>query len=590
MKKTVTLVLTALLLGQCLMAQLAEGIKNLNYEKNNTAREILKKAYDANPKDPQAIYWYGQSLISRNRDLTKDDIKAARDVYQKGLADIGSNAWLLVGIAHLDLLEGGDINAAKQKFEQAITATIETRGKNKGKPNAAILNAIGRANADGDSKIGDPVYAIDKLKQAAAIDLTNPDILINMGINYLKMGGENGGEAVKAYQEALARDPKNALAKYKIGRIYQSQNNKDLLEQNYKEAIAADPSFPPVYFALYQYYAEKDVAQAKDYLDKFVATADKDPKNDFFLSEYLFRAGRYNESIAKEKELEASAGLAAVPRLSVQYAYNYDRLGDSAQAKTHLEKFFASAPASEIQPTDYELAVKVFSKFPGNEAKTVGYLEKAIQNDTSKVNKINYMGQAAAMYEKAKMYKEQFDWLQKQFNLKGGTMGEFDYYKFTSTALNAKEYPTAIELSKKYLAAFPEKPQPYSFLKRAALSSDPDTSKGLALEPLDYLDSFYAKDKEKNKKQIFLNLYYRLQYYVNKAKELDKALEVTDKMLLLYPEPGEENKYATDTKGTIAEALNKSKQSAKPSNKQTSGTGSTKSGTKSTSNTSTSPK
>ena len=86
-------------------------------------------------------------------------------MYQKGLADAGSNAWLLVGIGHLDLLEGGDINAVKQKFEQAITATIETRGKNKGKPNAAILNAIGRANADGDSKIGDPVYAIDKLNR-----------------------------------------------------------------------------------------------------------------------------------------------------------------------------------------------------------------------------------------------------------------------------------------------------------------------------------------------------------------------------------------------------------------------------------------
>jgi hypothetical protein len=49
---------------------------------------------------------------------------------------------------------------------------------------------------------GDHMYAIDKLKQAAAIDLTNPDIMINMGINYLKMGGENGGEAVKAYQDA----------------------------------------------------------------------------------------------------------------------------------------------------------------------------------------------------------------------------------------------------------------------------------------------------------------------------------------------------------------------------------------------------
>lgn len=85
MKKTVSLLFTALLIGQCVIAQLAEGIKDLNYQKNNTARDILKKLYDANPKDPQAIYWYGQSLISRNRDLTKEDIAEARAVYQKGL-------------------------------------------------------------------------------------------------------------------------------------------------------------------------------------------------------------------------------------------------------------------------------------------------------------------------------------------------------------------------------------------------------------------------------------------------------------------------------------------------------------------------
>ena len=573
MKKTVSLLFTALLIGQCVIAQLAEGIKDLNYQKNNTARDILKKLYDANPKDPQAIYWYGQSLISRNRDLTKEDIAEARAVYQRGLQDVGSDPWLVVGVAHLDLLSGGDINAAKQKFEQAITASTETRGKNKGKPNAAILDAIGRANADGDSKIGDPVYAIDKLKQAAAIDLTNPDIFINIGINYQKMGGENGGEAVKAYMEAAGRDPKSPLPKYKIGKIYQSQNNKDLLEQYYNEAIAIDPSFPPVYLALYGYYSDKDVNKAKDYLDKYVNTADKDPKNEYFLADYLFRAGRYNESLAKAKDLETSTGFTALPRLSILYAYNYDRLGDSLKAKSYLEKFFTSAPQSEFQPTDYELAVKVFSKFPGSEATAVSYLEKAIAGDTAKANRISYMGQAAELFAKAKMYGDELKWLQKQQELKGGTMGEFEYYKFTSTAINAKDYALAIDLGKKYLAAFPDKPQPYIFLKRAALSSDPDTSKGTALESLDYLDSFYSKDKEKNKRQIFLNLYYRLQYFVNKSKELDKALEVTDKMLLLYPEPGEENKYATDTKNTISDALNKAKQPTKPGNKPTSSTG-----------------
>lgn len=579
MKKTVSLIVTALLAVQCLMAQVADGIKFLNYEKFKSARETLKKAYDANPKDPQTIYWYGQSLIAGEAGaLTKEMINAAKAVYQQGLQDAGSDAWLLVGMGHLEILEGGDINSAKQKFEQAITATTETRGRNKGKANPGILNAIGRANADGGSKVGDPAYGIEKLKQAATLDLTNPDIYINMGISYLKLGGENGGEAVKAYQEAITRDPKNAKAKFRIGRIYQSQNNKELFEQFYNDAIATDPTYPPVYYVLYNYYADKDVPRAKEYLDKYVANADKDPKTDLFVADYLFRAGKYNESLEKAKQIEAEVGgIANLPELNVVYAYNYDRTNDSIRAKESIEKFFATANPAAITTSQCELATKIYARFKGSEAKAVAYIEKAMTLDTLKNSKIAYMGKAAEIYGKAGMYREQLGWLQKQLELKGGTMGEYEYYQFTSTALNGKDYPLTIELGKKYLAAFPDKPQPYAFLKRAAFASDPDTTTGAAIEVLDYLDSFYMKDQEKNKKAIFLNLYYRLQFYVNKSKELEKGLEVADKMLALYPTPGDENQYATSAKGAIVEGI-KAKEKQGSGNKTTSATSSSGSG------------
>ncbi|MEN9299447.1 MAG: hypothetical protein RLZZ429_1760 [Bacteroidota bacterium] len=579
MKKTVSLIVTALLAVQCLMAQVADGIKFLNYEKFKSARETLKKAYDANPKDPQTIYWYGQSLIAGEAGaLTKEMINAAKAVYQQGLQDAGSDAWLLVGMGHLEILEGGDINSAKQKFEQAITATTETKGRNKGKGNPGILNAIGRANADGGSKVGDPAYGIEKLKQAAALDLTNPDIYINMGISYLKLGGENGGEAVKAYQEAITRDPKSVKAKFRIGKIYQSQNNKELFEQFYNDAIATDPTYPPVYYTLYNYYADKDVPRAKEYLDKYVANADKDPKTDLFVADYLFRAGKYNESLEKAKQIEAEVGgIANLPELNVVYAYNYDRTNDSVRAKESIEKFFASADPAAITTSQCELATKIYSRFKGSEAQAVAYIEKAMTLDTLKNSKIAYMGKAAEIYGKAGLYREQLGWLQKQLELKGGSMGEYEYYQFTSTALNGKDYPLTIELGKKYLAAFPDKPQPYSFLKRAALASDPDTTTGAAIAVLDYLDSFYMKDQEKNKKAIFLNLYYRLQFYVNKSKELEKGLEVADKMLALYPTPGDENQYATSAKGAIVEGI-KAKEKQGSGNKTTSATSSSGSG------------
>ena len=577
MKKTVTLMLTTMLAAQCLMAQLPEVIKYLNYDKLKSAKEAFQKAYDANPKDPQNVYWLGQALMATDGgDPSKEQVDAAKALYQKGLQELGSDAWLLVGMGHVGILSGEDMNSVKQKFEQAITATTETKGKNKGKPNPAILNAIGRANAYVSSNLGDHAYAIDKLKQAGAIDLTNPDIYINMGINYLKMGGENGGEAVKAYQEAINRDPKNAKAMYRIGKIYQSQNNKDLFEQYFNNAIAADPAFPPVYYAYFDYYANKDIGKAKEYLDKFVANAEKDPVNELYLANYLFLAGRNAESLTKAKELEAAVGSKVLPKLDILFALNYDRTGDSVQAKNYLTKYFSNATVDKMVPGDYELAVKVFSKFPGSETEAVTYIERAMNNDTSKVNKINYANQAADLFAKGKMYPLQLQWIQKAIALKGN-MSEADHYRLTNAAFMAKDYTQTISLAKTYMVAYPDKGQPYSFFKRASLAADPDTSKGIAIANLYYLDSVYSVvNKEKFKVDIFRNQGFIIYTYGNQVNAMkknpelkpptsttapkseileqflalcQKAIDLTDSMIALYPDPNDDNnKYAVGAK------------------------------------------
>ena len=577
MKKFLLLLPVLVLMQVTLLAQYAEGIKLLNYDKNKSAKEVFQKLADANPQDPQAIYWLGQALLATDGgEPGKEQIAAAKALYQKGLASVGSNPWLVVGMGHIELLERGDINSVKQKFEQAITASTETKGKNKGQVNAGILNAIGRANAKIASGVGDNLYAIEKLNQAGQTDLTNPDIFINKGINYLKMGGENGGEAVKAYQEALTRDPKSALAFYRIGKVYQSQNNKELFEQNFDNAITADPACPLPYFAYYLYYANRDVNRAKEYLDKYVATADKDPQTDFFVADYLFRAGKNDESLLKVAELEKSVGTTELPRLNMLYAYNYDRKGDSVQAKSYLEKFFANAPAEKIESTDYELAVKVLTRFPGSEVQAAGYLEKAIATDTSRINKQNYMQQAADMFAKAKNFSEQLNWLKRLVSFKG-TSSEADYYKLTASALGAKDYAQTIELAKTYMAAYPDKPQPYSFFRRAAIASDPDTTSGKGVENLAYLDSIYGLNKDKFKRELFLNKYYTILYYINKQNSLkkspdfkvksdgtktelvdqflaicQKSLLVTDQMIELYPDVNDDNnKFAQGVKTEI---------------------------------------
>lgn len=570
MKKVFFLLFAAIVTVESVTAQsIAEGIKYLNYKKDKSAEGVFRKLYDGNPKDAQNIYWYGQAL------LAKDDIKGAKALYQKALQEGVNDSWILVGMGHVEIVEGGNMNSAKQKFEQAITQSTETKGKNKNKPNAAILNAIGRANADGGSKLGDPIYAIDKLKQAAALDATNPDIMINMGVNYLKLGGDQGGEAVKAYQDAIARDPKNALAMYKIGLIYKSQDNKSLFEQFFADANVADPTFPLGYNALYDYYANRDVNKAKDNIEKYIQYADKDCNTDYLYADYLFRAGKNQESLDKTKAMEAGE-CKSFYQLPLLYAFNYDRLNDSIQAKLYIEKYFATVPQDKITPANYDIAVKIFSRFPGSETVAIGYLQKAIDNDTSVANRIIYANQAANLMGKAKMYGEQIKWLQTAVKFKGGTMGEADYYGMANTAFNGKDYVATMEVAKKYIEAFPAKPQPYYFNVRAAKAIDTSGKLGTAIVPVLQQNEYLLKDTalvniEKNKKAVFNNYYYLLKYYNDVQKETQKAIDVTDKMLALYPNVGgEENTFATQTKDALTKSLNKSggkSTSSKPNGK-----------------------
>lgn len=543
MKKLVLLSMSTLFALLGLRAQvlplspLAEGVKLLNYEKNKSAFAFFKEALDKSPTNTENIFWYGESVIAEQGAGMPSDttIKKAKQIYQQALQTIGNDPWLLVGMSHVQLLEGADANAIKQNLEVALTTSMITKGKFKGKPNQDIVNAIGYIYAESPINVGDHKYAIDKLKETISVyeSLVSPNLFINLGINYLKIGGENGGEAVTAFQEAINRDPKNAFPYYRIGRVYQTQNNKESFDEYYNKTIAADPSFPPVYFALYSYFADINTETAKLNLDLFLKNADKDPALDIFNADYLFRAGQYDASLEKAKSLEASIGVAALPRLGVLLAYNYDRKGDSTQAKSYIENFINNSPADKIVTSDYELAVKIIARFSGNQTVLVSLLEKAIASDTSKVNKLKYYKLGYEMFEKGSMYAEELVWYAKYSALRG-IKDEVYYYKTASIAVNAKDGATGKAISLEYIAAFPDKPNGYSFNVKSAKLLDTANNLGILFEAVTLQNNFLSKDMVKNK-QAMVNNFYSMMGYYNETKAYELAISMCDKVLELIP-------------------------------------------------------
>ena len=531
-------VFSTALLAQVAPSPLAEGVKMLNYEKNKSALNFFKEAYDKNPADGETIFWYGQAMLAQNYNgiSTPESIQNAKELFQKSLQAKGSDAWLLVGMSHIQSLEGADVNAVKQNLEVAITSTLNTKGKYKGKPNQDIINAIGYVFAELPISIGDHRYAIDKLKETvSAYDVVNSSLYINLGINYLKLGGgENGGDAVTAFQNAINADAKNAYAYYRIGKVYQTQNNKESLDEYFNKAIAADPAIAPVYFSLYTYYAEVSTSIAKTNLDLFLQYADKDPIFEYFSADYLFRSGQFDLSLEKAKAMEAAGSLSVFPGLAVLLAKNYDKKGDTVLARSYIEPYITNTTADKLINTDYEIAVKILSKFSGSQASLAVILEKAIAADTAKVNKLKYYKLGYEMLEKNNMYTDELKWYANYSALRG-VKDEVYYYKTTSIAINAKEGALATATAKEYIVTFPDKPNGYSMNVRAAKLLDTANNLGILFEAVNVQNEFLLKDLTKNK-QALINNYYTLIGYYNETKGYENAVLMCDKVLELVPE------------------------------------------------------
>jgi len=534
--------------AQVVPSPLAQGIKLLHYEKNKSALGFFAAEYKKNPTDPETIFWLGQAMLAQNYNgiSTPASIAETKALYQQALQAKGNDAWLLVGMAHIQYLEGVDVNLIRNNLELAITTSKITSGKNRNKNNPEIINAIGRVFAELPMNRGNHRYAVQKLNDLISEygeQPINPNLYMYLGINHLKVGGDSaGGNAVTAFIKAAERDPRNPFPYYKIGKIYQSQSNKERFEENYQKAIEIDPGMAPVYVSLYNYFATLDTARARKNLDLFIQNADKDPSFDYLYADYLFQVGQYDASLAKALELKNSIGIEAYPRVAVLLAYNYDRTGDSASARTYIEQFINTQPADIIQSLDYDLAVKVISKFAGAQSTVASILERAIAADpTNKKNALRFYKLGYEMFEKSNMYSDASKWFERYAAL-NGVKDEFYYFKTASFALNAKDGLAADVAAKAYITAFPEKPRGYVFNINAAALLDTGAVKNMYLEALNLNSQYLLKDVANNKQKL-INNFSQMLVYFNDLKAFDKAVEMCDEILKLAPGDANMLKY-----------------------------------------------
>ncbi len=507
-----------------------QGQQFMYYERFKSAIPLLYGLVKADPKNAEAAYWLGQAYLQ----MPKQDVAKAKTTFEQGLQNNGGNPLLTAAIGQIDLLENRTADATA-KFAAATAAA----GKD-----AGILLAVARANID--AKGGSYEFAIETINKALTIKSVNkPTAYVLLGNAYRKL--IDGGNADKNYRNAIEADAKNALAYIRLGKIYQTQKNYEIMLENYNKSVEVDPAFGPGYLELYNHYSFRDVNKAKEYLDKYIANSDADCNTDLFAADYLFRSGKYNEAITRSNELAAGPCAKEIgTRLKMLNAYCYERLGDSVNALANVEAFMQTEEPAKILGGDYEIAAKILSKFSGKELKAIEYCNKAFETDTA--NRVAYLVQLVDLYKKTGNTAQVAATWDRMMVTKPRP-SNVDMYNRAMAHMGIKNYTLADSLWQQYKDKYPDQIYGYTYRIKCNEAQDSSMTAGLAVPHYENMVVFAQRDTVKYKSQLVSALYKLVLYYVNVKKDKPKSVEYLTQYLLYDPTNEEAKKILQKLKG-----------------------------------------
>jgi Flp pilus assembly protein TadD len=515
-----TLIVAFLFAGKIMAQSIDEGKKFMYYERFKSAKDVFQKVLAQTPTNEEATYWLGQAEIGL------ENLSAAKSLYQAKLSAAPNSPLVLAGMGHVELIEG-KIQDARSRFETAISLSLAK--------SIAVLNAIGYANGNPDSKNGDAGYAIDKLKLATTIKKFNdPEVYANLGDAYRKLA--DGGNAVLSYQAALALKPDYARAIYRTGRVYQTQgvSQEPIYMGYYMDAIAKDPAYAPVYGTLFQYYYETDVKKSAEYFEKLVANSDDDAKTCYNRASMQYAQALFTQAVSQADGCIAAQGANPYVKLFKLKAFAYNRLKDSTNAKSSFEEYFKRQLADKIDGSDYAAYGAILMKFPGNDAKVAEFVDKAVAMDSIEQNQVAYLKTIAVAYNAQKKYREAGFWYAKLLGKKKN-FNNTDLYNAGYAYYLGGLYDSSNKIFTTYTEKYPN--DIFGFFMLGNTKAVQDTSGKLGLAAPFYKKVIEIAEPELSKPNVKTRLMVAYKYFIgyeyNVNKDQATALAYVGKALAL---------------------------------------------------------
>lgn len=531
--KNLVVCCSVLLLAAGARAQTVQDAARLGYyERYDSAEALLHTIILKDPGYADAWYW----LISTC--LKNDKLKEISDTLKYAPPGVMNQPLLSAAYGHL-LLREGDSMVAAGHFDMALK---ETRMKN-----PAVLAEVAAAHID--AKSGSAAYAVELLQKAIKRDKRNPEFYILLGDAYRKL--MDGGNAYKAYQQALEYSPGYAVAYYKTGKIYATQSNAEMFLPNFMKATQVDSVYAPALYELYYYYYFRDAAKAMEYLQKYIAASDFDPQNDYLLTDMLYTQHHYQAAIDRATALIASGSTQAA-RLNKLIAYSYKEMGKPEMAVPYMHTYMSTGPDSAYILKDMEAMADIYAAVPGREDSAALYYAKASGLEKDAIKQMAYYKKLGQLYKKVKDHNKEAYWLGRYYAANPAA-GNVDLFNWGIASYLGKDFHMADSIFTLYENKYPKEEFGYYWSARSAAAIDSSMQQGLAIPHYMGLLQLAADTAANISKKHLVEAYgYIAAYKANTEKDYESSIDYFGKLLALDPDNEDAKRYVVILKKNLA--------------------------------------
>lgn len=526
---------------------LKEGLRAMDFEKYEQARNIFKELIKKEPTNGDNYYYLGQAYIN----LIQND--SAEMSYNQGTKIAPASPSNYAGLGELRLMEGKKFDA-KTLFDKALSFS-RTRSGAYTDIHAIHIVANSMVNVAQDKML---VEAENLIQMGYEQNKKDYDLLVAGGDVYLEKN--DGGNAATFYERAIAIEPNNPKAYTRVAVIWLRVKNFEAAQNDLNRAFEKDPNYAPAWkYQAELYYAKRNFAKAKEAYSNYLANSEPSSANQIRFARILFLSKDYETALEKIEEIQQTEKEnLLLYRLRAYATYEViSTKNDVEKAKQGLEAlefYMKKTDPKNIGVLDYQYLGRLESKVPGKDSLALVHLNKALEMNP---DEYDIYPDIAKVYNKLKRFNDAGDTYKKYISL-STKVNAGDYYLMGKAYYFGKSYALADSAFAKVNEMKPDYADAYYWRGMSLSALDPESKSDAPKAIMDkYIElqtadpAKYEANKDKWKKDL-INAYSYLGYFYLVREKLpeskSKVKEYYKKVLELDPENANAKKVLAESK------------------------------------------